>query len=60
MTARQVREIRDRFGETQEQFAKRLGVARNTVSRWELGTLGIRGSAVLLLKLLAPKAARRR
>ncbi len=35
MTARKVRHLRESLGLTQEQFARRLGVARVTVTRWE-------------------------
>jgi len=32
-----IRQIRLSLGENQIQFAKRLGVRNNTVSRWEIG-----------------------
>ncbi len=38
MTARKVRSVRRRLGLTQEDLARRLGVARATVTRWENGT----------------------
>lgn len=37
VTARIVKDIRDRMGLTQEQLAKRLGVNQSTVVRWEKG-----------------------
>lgn len=38
MTARKIRSVRRRLGLTQEDLARRLGVARATVTRWENGT----------------------
>ena len=38
MTAAKVRSIRLRLGLTQEALARRLGVARATVTRWENGS----------------------
>jgi DNA-binding transcriptional regulator YiaG len=34
-TAEEVYELRQRFGDTQEQFAARLGVTVSTLNRWE-------------------------
>ncbi len=36
MTGEELRTFRERIGMSQEQLAKELKVARNTVSRWEL------------------------
>lgn len=52
MTAKQVRTIRRRLGLTQIELADLVGVRRNTVTRWELGVMGIRESAAILLKRL--------
>jgi putative transcriptional regulator len=35
MKSGQVRNIRRRLGLTQERFAKRIGVVKSTVARWE-------------------------
>src|SRR5579871_2954071 len=37
MTAGEVRVIRTKLGLTQAEFAKKVGVATNTVTRWEGG-----------------------
>ncbi len=52
MTGREVRNIRQRLGLTQRELADRLGVARNTVTRWELGLMGVKESAARLLQIL--------
>jgi len=38
LTADEIKNIRERSGLTQSQFAARLKVAVTTVSRWECGT----------------------
>jgi transcriptional regulator with XRE-family HTH domain len=38
MSASMLRKIRRRLGLSQQQLARRLGVARPTVTRWENGT----------------------
>jgi len=38
MTASSLRKLRGRSGLSQEELARRLGVARATVTRWENGT----------------------
>jgi transcriptional regulator with XRE-family HTH domain len=53
MTAKEVRAIRHRLKLTQQELADRIGVARNTVTRWEIGLLGIREPTARLLKFLA-------
>ena len=45
-----IRKARERLGETQDQFAIRVGSDQATVSRWENGRLPRRGSALLLLR----------
>jgi DNA-binding transcriptional regulator YiaG len=37
MTPESIRAIRDALGVSQEAFARRVGVAYNTVNRWEKG-----------------------
>ena len=37
MNGDELKSFRERLGMTQEQLADKLKVARNTVSRWELG-----------------------
>jgi transcriptional regulator with XRE-family HTH domain len=53
MTGKEVKAIRLRLGLTQRELAAKVGVARNTVTRWELGLMGVRESAVRLLRVLA-------
>jgi len=52
MTGKEVRAIRQRLRLTQSELADKVGVTRNTVTRWEIGLLGIRESAARLLKRL--------
>ena len=47
-----LRRIRKRLGLTQAALAKRLGVAPNTVARWERNELPIREPMALLIRLL--------
>jgi transcriptional regulator with XRE-family HTH domain len=58
MTSKEVRAIRLRLGLTQAELAEKVGVARNTVTRWELGMLGVRESAARLMQLLAKAETR--
>ena len=54
--ASRVKALRKRLGLTQEQFAKRIGVEGNIVSRWERGdTVPTRGP--ILKALLDAEAA---
>jgi len=39
MDKEQIKAIREAYGETQEQFAARIGVHARTVKRWESGTV---------------------
>jgi DNA-binding transcriptional regulator YiaG len=55
MTGAEVRRIRKALGLTQAQLAEQLGVAENSVARWERGEMGIRSTAIRLLRLLVPK-----
>jgi len=49
----ELRHIRGSLGLTQAQLAERLGVAPNTVARWERDELGIREPVVRLIRLVA-------
>jgi transcriptional regulator with XRE-family HTH domain len=53
MTGKEVRTLRLKLGLTQAELAEKVGVARNTVTRWEMGVLGVRESAARLMQLLA-------
>jgi transcriptional regulator with XRE-family HTH domain len=53
MTGAEVRRIRQRLGLTQAELAERLGVAANSVARWERDEMGIRPTAGALLRLMA-------
>jgi len=59
MKRREIRRIRKRLELSQAKLARRLGVAPNTVSRWESGLLKAGGASVKLLELLdrRPKLA---
>lgn len=50
MTGKDLRAYRARHGITQGHVAKYLGVARNTISRWELGGYKIDKGVEFLLK----------
>ncbi len=52
MTPNRLRELRKRLGLTQEAFAKRVGVAPNTVARWERGEIGMKQTTERLIELL--------
>lgn len=53
-----IKAARLRLGETQAQFAKRFGVATNTVSRWETGAYDISLEAIdWLLESMSMKPA---
>ena len=47
-----VRAIRERLGETQTTFARRLGVDQGTVSNWEHQKTSPSGPAKIVLKQL--------
>ncbi len=56
MTPRQLREFRQRLGITQVAFADAIGVAPNTVARWERGELNMRASTAKLIEMLIQNA----
>ena len=60
MNAEEVRAARRKLGFTQAEFAERVGVQRNTVWRWEAGTLTVGTTAAILIRLLAQQAAPKR
>jgi transcriptional regulator with XRE-family HTH domain len=53
MTPRQLRAIRHRLGLTQDQLADQIGVAANTVARWERGEMNMRTPTARLITMLA-------
>ncbi len=58
--ADEVQRLRKRLGVTQRELADLVGVAPNSVARWERGELGVRESAARLMRLLVKQAAKRR
>lgn len=52
VTGAHVRRIRKRLGLTQAELAEQLGVAENSVARWERDEMGIRPTAQRLLQML--------
>jgi DNA-binding transcriptional regulator YiaG len=44
--------LRKRLGLTQEGFAKLVGVATNTVARWERGEIGMKKTTERLIEML--------
>ena len=59
MKANAVRELRRDLGLSQSEFARLVGVAPNTVARWERGELGMRATTARLIELLTPKKSKR-
>ncbi|MGE0823231.1 MAG: helix-turn-helix domain-containing protein [Candidatus Binatia bacterium] len=53
MTGQDLKELRIRLGLTQEELGQRLGVARVTVARWELGLRQIAEPMARLVQYLA-------
>lgn len=53
MTAKQIKALRTALGLTQVAFADRIGVAWNTVARWERDEVHPKGLSVKALKALA-------
>ena len=51
MLCDEIRQTRQQLGFTQGQLAQRLGVALNTVSRWENGTSKPEGEGMIRLAL---------
>jgi len=55
MTAQEIKELRIRLNLTQEQFAWKLGVTSQTISRWECGRFSPTPLALRVLLRLAKK-----
>ena len=53
MTGEEVRRLRRQLGVTQVELAQLVGVAPNSVARWERGEMRVRESAARLMRLLA-------
>ena len=56
MTPNDLRRLRRRLHLSQAGFAALVGVAPNTVARWERGELGMRATTIRLLELIAAQA----
>jgi repressor LexA len=56
MTSEELKDLRAELGLTQPELAKRLGVARNTVTRWEMGIRSIPEPVIRLLEFLRKEA----
>jgi DNA-binding transcriptional regulator YiaG len=52
MEGEEVRKVREALGDTQRAFAERVGVATNTVTRWESGVVSVGKTAAILIRLL--------
>ena len=52
-----VRALREHLGDSQQQFAERLGTRQQTVSEWERGASRPRRMAQRLLSMLSEEAA---
>jgi len=53
MNPMQLKQIRAALGWSQQRLADEMGVARNTVNRWEMGERRITAMAEKLLKTLS-------
>jgi transcriptional regulator with XRE-family HTH domain len=61
MRGRELQSIRRKIGWTQRQLAEALGVASNTVARWERAERGISAPVAKLIRLvIAAHQTRRR
>ncbi len=60
MNGDEVKALRKQLRLTQVELAEQVGVAPNSVARWERGEMRIRESAARLLKLLAQQRPTRR
>jgi putative transcriptional regulator len=56
MSAEQIRELRQRLGMTQLEFANEIGTTPTSVSRWESGKVKPQGVALKALRKLAERA----
>jgi len=53
MTGDELKQLRTRLGMTQDELGQRLGVARVTVARWEIGLRRVPELAVRLMQHVA-------
>lgn len=62
MTPKALLALRHRLGLSQAELATLIGVASNTVARWERGELGMRPTTARLIQLLTapPPSARQK
>ena len=60
MTGEEVAALRRRLGLTQVELAELVGVAPNSVARWERREMAVRESAARLMRLLAQRRPKRR
>jgi DNA-binding transcriptional regulator YiaG len=59
VTPHDIRRTRRRLALSQAKFAALVGVAPNTVARWERGELGMRPTTARLIRLLTDPSPRR-
>lgn len=52
MTPKDLKQLRAKLGLSQQALAGKLGVSRNTVNRWEMGTRAISPMAERLIRTL--------
>lgn len=55
MTANEILRIRKRLGWSQQRLADAVGVARNSVARWERGEMRIAEPAARLIRIIAER-----
>lgn len=55
LSGEELKTIRLRLGMTQRELAEKIGVARNTVWRWEVGRASIGVPEAHLIRLLAAR-----
>jgi DNA-binding transcriptional regulator YiaG len=55
MTPIALRQLRRRLGLSQAKFSALVGVASNTVARWERGELGMKPTTARLIELVTAK-----
>jgi len=60
MTPEEIKEIRAKFGLTQEGFAREMGVSFATINRWENGRAVPKGLYLKVLREYQAKARRKR
>lgn len=60
MIGSELKRIRERLKMTQATFAKKIGVASNSVSRWELGHMKITEPVARLVRMIAAAEKQRK